>query len=442
MPASRLRRLTTTALVTGAAALGLSSTAAAADASCTRYASPAGADAAAGSAAAPFRTAQRLIDSLGPGETGCLADGTYTDGGRSYVARFGRAGTAAAPITLRSAPGQHATLKGVVFVVHGADHVTLSGLTLDGRPSSGTPTPSPQVMAADTTFEANEITNGATDICMIVGNTGEWGRAARTVVTGNRFHDCGSDRQLDHSIYVEAVEDARITGNTFVRTSAYAVHIYPDAHGTLVAGNVMDDNGGGVIFAGEGGQASTDNVVERNVITGSHHKPGISSWWGGTVGRGNVARDNCLSDNASGGVVTSGGGFTASGNLSAAPGYVDRAAGDYRLRPDSPCLSKVAVATAASAQGAATPAPAASTPASPASPGAAPAAPTAAKAHAKAKAKKKTAGQKARAKARKARAARKRACTRIARAARRGGASPKKVRQAALRCVARATRRA
>jgi hypothetical protein len=43
--------------------------------SCTKVASPNGSDSASGRKSAPFETAQKLIDSLQPGETGCLRAG-------------------------------------------------------------------------------------------------------------------------------------------------------------------------------------------------------------------------------------------------------------------------------------------------------------------------------------------------------------------------------
>jgi hypothetical protein len=61
-----------------------------------------------------------------------------------------------------------------------------------------------------------------------------------------------------------------------------------------VVGNVMRDNGGGVIIAGDGSHASSGNLIEDNVITGSRRFRGIESWWGGATGTGNVVQDNCL----------------------------------------------------------------------------------------------------------------------------------------------------
>jgi len=306
---------------------------------CTRFASPTGSNSADGSAARPFKTVQKLIDAIGPGETGCLDAGSYTDNGAAEIARFNHGGAPGRPLTLRPTPGQAARLRGNVYLPKGSDHVTIRNLTIDGRPTSGALGTSISINAADTVLSRNIITNAATGTCVILGDSnGVWGRAARTIISKNLFRDCGSTAHgmLDHSIYVEGVEDAVIVDNTMVRTSGYAVHLYPDARRTLVSHNVMVDNGAGVIFAGEGAQASSDNLVEHNIITGSKKDAGISSWWGGARGTGNVARDNCLSNRSDVELINRG--FTAGPNVSvASAGFVSAAMGDYRLQPGSPC---------------------------------------------------------------------------------------------------------
>ena len=57
----------------------LSAPTAAAAAQCTRFAAPDGSDQNDGGASTPFQTAQRLVDALSPGETGCLRAGSYGD---------------------------------------------------------------------------------------------------------------------------------------------------------------------------------------------------------------------------------------------------------------------------------------------------------------------------------------------------------------------------
>ena len=146
MANARIRQLASlsslVALAASSAALAGASPASA-EGPCTRFAAPGGSDTAAGSETAPYRTAQRLADSLGAGDTGCLREGTY---GENVSIRKG--GSAGAPVTLRSFPGERAEVVGIFYVAKTAPHVTVEGLYLNGRNPEGQP--SPQVNAADT----------------------------------------------------------------------------------------------------------------------------------------------------------------------------------------------------------------------------------------------------------------------------------------------------
>ncbi len=316
---------------------------------CSRYASPFGSDVGTGTQASPYLTAQKLADALTPGQIGCLDSGTY---GEPYaganVLRVNHGGTPGAPIVIRSTPGQRATLRGLVYVPAGSDNVTISNLDLDVRRATPDKTVGIQVMGNDVVLARNDITNRATAICSSFGAPG-WGRPARVTIRENVFHDCGdpADTIYDHAVYLESVDGGLITDNLFLRSSAYAVHFYPDATNVTVSHNVMDGNGSGVIFAGEGDAASTGNVVSQNVVTNSRIRPGIHSWWGKAVGTGNRASSNCVNNPGQTNVDVSLGGFTATGNVIAAPAYVDPAHGDYRLASTSGCLSVVGYDTAA-----------------------------------------------------------------------------------------------
>lgn len=334
------------AMLLRAAAPALAADAAAV--TCDRWASPFGADTAPGTQTQPLRTVQRLADVLAPGQTGCLATGTYTDEiSAPYVLRVNHGGGPGAPLTIRSAPGQQATLRGIVYVPKGSDYVTLSHLAIDGRRLTPDANNGIQVTASYTTFEYDDITNNQVNICMILGSPG-WGEAIGTVVRANTFHDCGwRQDNKEHSIYVEWTDGVQITDNLMLRSGEYAVHLYPYATNTTVTHNVMVDGGGAVIFAGEDGTPSSNNVVSQNIVVGSVNRPGIHSWWGGAKGTGNVATSNCLFNNPNTNVDISAGGFTASANVIADPGFVDAANGDYRLKPTSPCLAIVGYDTVA-----------------------------------------------------------------------------------------------
>lgn len=347
-------RLAPLAAVLALAACGSSMHPATASASaCDRVAARDGSDGNPGTVSSPFRTVQRLADSLQPGQTGCLRAGTYgemTPGG--YVLKFFHGGRSGAPISVQSYPGERAKLKGVVYFPANAPHVALRDVDIDGRARwLHSDTVTVQVMAADILFEGNDVTNDELKSCMIMGSNGGWGRAVDTVIRRNVFHRCGDPKHgmLDHGIYVENALRAEISDNVFWGAPGYAVHLYPNAQQTRVARNVMVDNGGGVIFAGEGRRASSGNVVERNVIAGSTGDFNIAQSWGGAVGTGNVARENCLYDGARGENIERQVGFAATDNTVANPRFSDPAAHDYRVAAGTACAKVLGDGIASSA---------------------------------------------------------------------------------------------
>jgi hypothetical protein len=310
-------------------------------AACTRIASTDGSDSAPGTEAQPYRTAQRLVDSLAPGETGCLRAGTYAEN-----VTISGSGSAGAPLTITSSPGERATIAGKLWVPDSANFVTVSSLNLDGRNAHSLP--SPAVSGDDVRFVDNDVTSDNTSICFDLGPT-TYGRAYRAVIERNRIHNCGKlpPTNLGHGIYVEHSTGARITENLIYDNADRGVQLYPDAQLTYVDHNVIDGNGEGVLIAGGnedyGPQASSDSLIEHNVITYSTQRHNVEYHWGSPiVGGRNVVRNNCIyggaldADNHG---ISPQVGFTAYDNVMAEPRFVDRAAKDFGLRSDSPCLA-------------------------------------------------------------------------------------------------------
>jgi hypothetical protein len=313
-----------------AALSALSASAFAAD-GCDRVASP-GAD-----------NAQRLLDSLRPGETGCLHGGAY-ESTWDNVLHPRRGGGPGAPVTLRSYPGERARLVGIIDIPHGADYVTLSGLDIEGTGEDGANTI--KVYARGFVLERSDVTNAWRGrSCLILGNNEGGGQAVAPILRGNRFHECGdpANGNLDHGVYAANVLGGQIVGNVFYNSAAYTIQLYPNAQRTRVAHNVIDGSGrsmrGGIVFGGDGRFASGGNLVERNVIAYAA-SGAITSWWEGPVGTGNLARDNCVWGSR-GDNITHEWGFTAVANRVAKPLFANRSARDYRLMPGSPCLRTV-----------------------------------------------------------------------------------------------------
>lgn len=324
------RKLATTLVLIGLTA-GLAAPAARAEsapATCDKLSSPQGSDTQSGAATAPFRTAQKLAESLAPGQVGCLRAGTY-DGGL----RFNHGGAAGAPILLRSYPGERALITGRLYVPRGSNYVTVANLDLNGNhQSESKPLPSPTINGSHATFESDDVTNEHTEICFDVGSA-TYGVADSTVIAKNRIHDCGvmPAANHDHGIYVQVATNTRIVDNLIAHNADRGVQLYPSSTGAVISGNVISENGEGVIFSGDGGVASNGNLLEHNLIVNSLVRRDVESWYpsGNPLGVGNIAQNNCVSTR---GVDTSAGGFTALNNVTASAGQL-LATSDGGLRP-------------------------------------------------------------------------------------------------------------
>lgn len=300
--------------------------------SCTKVASPNGSDSNSGSPSSPFRTAQALLSNLSAGQVGCLTSGaTFVQD----VARVNVSGTSGAPITITSTGSSPATLKGRLYIPSGANYITVTNLILDGRNNSQLP--SPAVNGDHAVFRYDEITNYHTSICFQLGNPG-WGSPHGTVIDSSRVHDCGRlpSNNTEHGLYVETAYSTQITNNYIYKNADRGVQLYPNAQGTQVMYNVIDSNGEGVIFSGDGSSTSANNYVAHNVISNSKNRYNVESWWPGQTGSGNIVELNCLWHGAQGDVQTPKG-FVSRNNTTAHPSFVSLSGADYRLSSGSSC---------------------------------------------------------------------------------------------------------
>ena len=297
---------------------------------CDRYASPRGQDRWPGTRRHPFKTVKRLTRSLRRGRTGCLAPGRYQHLG---VARLTRP-----DVTLRSLRRRRAVVDGTIWITPTAKRARLSRIRLTTHdPTFIIPL---KIQADDSRVVGNSISSSVSTSCVLVGSYVE---AHNVLIERNHIFHCGRSGIYDHLIYVSHSTGTVIRGNVLAgNRGGWAVHMYPDADGSLIERNIIDANFGGVVFAGEGGSTSDNNVVRNNAITESGPRWNVeSSWSGGPAGVGNRAHDNCVfSPGRSNGGIEPEDGFTATHNLvlSRLP-YVAR--GVYRFRRHNRCAAIV-----------------------------------------------------------------------------------------------------
>jgi parallel beta-helix repeat protein len=318
------------------------------DNGCDKYASEDGSNVNPGTYVNPFASPQKLSDSLGPGQTGCFLGGTYSEPDRHW--RIANGGAPGEPVTLKSVPGQRATYSGWMVVDDAADYLMVENMTIDGSTApknvKGWARSTPTIRGDHVSFLNNDVTNRNRGVCFLVGQKDEV--AFDTLIQGNNIHHCGQRPATNHQhgIYASNSQNARILDNWIYKNADRGVQLYPNADGTLIAGNVIERNGQGVLFSGAGDQVSDGNELRNNVITNSRIRWNVTTNYNQTslVGSGNTVHDNCLWAtnrkvyyNRRGGLEPDVPGFVAHDNLIAAPLYVDRKAGDFRLRNNSLC---------------------------------------------------------------------------------------------------------
>jgi arylsulfatase A-like enzyme len=302
---------------------------------CDRVSATTGSDTTgAGTSASPWRTAQKLADSLTPGQTGCLRAGTYSEDVTATDS-----GTAPARITIRSWPGEIARLNGRLTVQ--ADFLAFSQLVLDGR-SAGASGFGVTIEGDDVALMDNNITSRAAASCVNAGNQGTAAqRAYRLVLLRNRIHNCRT------GVRIRAATNTAVLNNLIYDNVDRGVRLETDSFSSYVWRNVIDGNGEGVYLAGDATNASASNAIHANVISYSNSRWNIgSSFDAGNVGAYNHVWNNCLyatnpdaSFNGSGGIVgaSSTRGFTVYQQTLGEPQYADRDARDYHLATGSPC---------------------------------------------------------------------------------------------------------
>jgi len=91
------------------------------------HVAPSGNDSDPGTLSNPWRTVQRAADSVAPGDTVLIHNGTYKE-----EVIFKYSGTAEAPITFSAAPDEKVILEGLEFSV-GTAHMNISDLKIEGR---------------------------------------------------------------------------------------------------------------------------------------------------------------------------------------------------------------------------------------------------------------------------------------------------------------------
>lgn len=302
----------------------------------TFYVSRRGSDANPGTLRRPWRTAQKALNTLRPGQQALVRAGTYSEG---LLMR--RSGTEAKPITLAAYPGERPVLRpastdGDTYAMRiSGSYFRLRGFVLEG--AAGTSSANIYLFgsASHVDIRRNEI-RASQDQGVFAEET------TRSVhMVGNRIHGNGlnSDpgQHQSHGIYLQG-QDHLIANNViYDHPFGFGIQIYPENTGTIVVDNTVVASGlSGIVIGGEGGV--TRITIRNNIFA-------FNSRWGIAHDSDNpsssVADHNVLFGNGRGAIQPGFQGTDFSrGNINSDPRFVNVTMGDLHLQARSPALAR------------------------------------------------------------------------------------------------------
>jgi hypothetical protein len=237
------------------------------------YVSTTGRDSNSGSIDSPWATLNRAIEVAGPGDTIFMRGGDYTTNEVWIRGDRGMGGANGQLLTIRSYPGETASVGGDRRIILEADYVRIEGLhfRLPYRMDSwGTGN-----QIVNNTFSGPQATYGAIEYG---GNDG--------LIQGNHIEISGGGDTQDHGIYLHYGRNKVVRGNYISGFSGYGIHAYDEDKGDhtprvydniLIEGNIITDSASrsGIILGPHDSTITMDHVVIRNNVIFNNADCGI-----------------------------------------------------------------------------------------------------------------------------------------------------------------------
>jgi hypothetical protein len=298
-----------------------------------------GNDAGPGTRSRPWRTIQRALDRLGPGQRALVRRGTYV---QDLVAE--RSGTARAPITVAAYPGERVVLRAgstsgdtyPLRITSGAAYLRVRGFVIELAKGTSSTNVYFEGRANHVELSGNEIRFSQDQGIFAEAST------SNLQILGNRIHDNGrgheSGQHQSHGIYIEGRN--HLIANNLINRHPYGfgIQIYPENTGTIVVNNTVVHSGhSGIVVGGDEG---VGNITIRNNILAFNASYGVAA--DSACPTSAVLVDtNVLYGNGDGGVERSCNTINAgSGNIGSDPRFVSRAGGNMQVRSGSPAIDR------------------------------------------------------------------------------------------------------
>jgi hypothetical protein len=313
------------------------------------YVSLSGSDASPGTLATPWRSIQKAMNALRPGEKAYVRAGTYETG-----AAFGTPAdtytwsttcSLSAPCSILAYPGEKPVLHGQVRIT--GDYLRLSGFIIEGPLSRDITSPNErranQVLLEGASYvelSFNEIRKNDYHAGLKVNQSGQ------VQILNNHIHDNGrfaiandprtgnETSETDHGIYWGSSNGGGnlIANNIIAHNRAKGVQLYPNGtYDVIVSQNTIVDNGNaGVLLNGK-----TDRIIVVGNVVAFNGKQQIRVQAGD---HNRVERNIAYSPSRSLAGIENTTSSTVTGNVLSDPRFVNRRARDYRLTSESPAI--------------------------------------------------------------------------------------------------------
>ena len=297
-----------------------------------------GQDSGPGTSERPWRTVQRALDRLRPGERALVRAGTY---GEDLLMR--RAGTARAPITVAAAPGARVVLhpassSGDTYAVRfrsGAAYVRFAGFVLELAHGTSSTNVYFAGSAHHIELSRNEI-RFSQDQGVFSEDT-----TRNLHIVGNRIHHNGrghvSGQHQSHGVYLEGRD--HLVANNVIHDHPYGfgIQIYPANRGSVVVHNTIVGSALGAIVVG--GDEGVGDITIRNNILAFNNGLGVRADRDCPTGPVAV-ESNVIFGNGAGSVDGRCGTVRATRNVNSDPRFLSRARRNFQLASRSPALNR------------------------------------------------------------------------------------------------------